>query len=60
MVKSPTRNQRKALVPVRTTISMPAVLFAVASNKCTARGYSTLSDYLQALVRRDSGMENAT
>jgi len=38
----------------RTTISMPDQLFATAVERQRELGYSTFSDYIQALIRADS------
>ncbi len=38
---------------VRTTISMPGVLFDAATNNKRQQGFGTFSDYIQALIRAD-------
>ena len=52
------QSRAKAKV-VRTTISMPFILMQAAEKICAERGYSGLSDYFQAKVRADGGLEKA-
>ena len=44
---------------VRTTVTLPPALFDASREIILRYGYTGLSDYLQARIRRDSGMESA-
>ena len=44
---------------VRTTVSLTPALFDASREIIARYGYTGLSDYLQARIRRDSGLESA-
>lgn len=51
------RNHAKA---IRTNVTVHPVLYERAQMLVSSRGYNGLSDYLQACIRRDAGLESVT
>lgn len=43
----------------RTSISMPEMILRLGSERQRQTGYSSFSDYVQALIRRDAKLETA-
>jgi hypothetical protein len=50
--------KRHAFKAVRTNITLHPVLWDHAHTLVLARGYNGLSDYFQACIRRDAGLES--
>jgi hypothetical protein len=50
--------KRHGLKAVRTNITLHPVLWDHAHTLVSARGYNGLSDYFQACIRRDAGLES--
>jgi metal-responsive CopG/Arc/MetJ family transcriptional regulator len=44
---------------VRVSVTFPKILFSFIEEKSIKAGYSGISDYLQAIARRDIGLEKA-
>jgi hypothetical protein len=53
-------HNRNGIKAVRTNITLHPVLWGHAHSLVTARGYNGLSDYFQACIRRDAGLESQT
>lgn len=49
-----TRINRPRRRSTRTSISMPALMFVRALDRQQKESYPTFSDYIQALIRRDT------
>lgn len=45
--------KRRHEMAVRTTISMPPVIFEAAQQSARLRAFGSFSDYIQALIRAD-------
>ena len=51
MKAKPTKRQHE--MAVRTTISMPPVIFDAGRERARLRAFGSFSDYIQALIRAD-------
>jgi hypothetical protein len=52
MKKKPLKPQHE--MAVRTTISMPPIIFNLGRHRARSRAFASFSDYIQALIRADS------
>jgi hypothetical protein len=48
------KRKRTHELAVRTSISMPPTLWDAAASRQHARGFTSFSDYMQDLIRRDA------
>lgn len=55
----PAKRQRAFVSLARTSISMPEMILRLGSERQRQTGYSSFSDYVQALIRRDAKLETA-
>lgn len=51
--------KRRHEMAVRTTISMPPIIFEAGHERARARAFGSFSDYVQALIRADREKEVA-
>jgi Arc/MetJ-type ribon-helix-helix transcriptional regulator len=49
--------KRRHEMAVRTTISMPPVIFDMGQERARVRAFGSFSDYIQELIRADREME---
>ena len=54
MKTKPVKSKRTHECVVRTSISMPPILWDAATNKQRTAGYPSFSDYIQNLIRLDA------
>lgn len=54
------RRKREAAYAVKKSFSLPGHLYMGAEQRAIAMGFSTFSDYIQVLIRRDLYPANAT
>ena len=55
----PAQQTRHGVKAVRANISLSPILLDHAQTLVATRGYHGLSDYFQACIRRDAGLESA-